>query len=100
MGILLGAEATQSRSALSELVEANLIEASLDLPDERYSMHDLVRDMSREKMSGEDPEELLKARTALLVAYRARSVLSRKVLEPDRPPYGCMTRTSLKRSQP
>ena len=90
IGILLGAEATQSRSALSELVEANLIEASLDLTDERYSMHDLVRDMSREKMSAEDPEELLKVRTALLVAYRDRSVLSRKILEPDRPPYGRM----------
>jgi tetratricopeptide (TPR) repeat protein/pimeloyl-ACP methyl ester carboxylesterase len=90
IGILLGAEASRSRSALSDMVEANIIEASLDLPDERYSMHDLIRDMSREKMSAEDPEELMKVRTALFKAYRDRSVLSRKVLEPDRPPYGSM----------
>src|ERR1700735_477136 len=90
VGILLGTTAIRSRSALSELVESNLLDASSDPPDERYTMHDLVRDMSREKMSAEDPEELLKVKTALFKAYRDRAVLSRKILEPDRPPYGSM----------
>jgi tetratricopeptide (TPR) repeat protein len=49
--------------------------------------------MSREKMSTDDPEDLMRVRVALLQAYRDRAVLSRKILEPDRPPYGSMDPT-------
>lgn len=88
--ILLRAGTVRSRSALAELIEANLIEASPEAVDERYTMHDLVRDMSREKMSAENPEGSQEVKIALLRAYRNRAVLSRRVLEPDRPPYGSM----------
>lgn len=89
-GTLLMTSGTRSRSALAELIEANLIDASSDLADERYSMHDLVSDMSRERMSAEDSAASMEVRIALLQAYRQRAVLCRKVLEPDRPPYGTL----------
>jgi tetratricopeptide (TPR) repeat protein/pimeloyl-ACP methyl ester carboxylesterase len=90
IGILLGSDPVRSRSALSELIEANLLEPTADLLQDRYFMHDLVRDMSREGISAEDPDDLRSTRRAVLLAYRDRAVLSRKVLELDRPPYGTM----------
>src|SRR6202012_18545 len=51
IGILLGSDPVRSRSALSELIEANLLEPTADLLQDRYSMHDLVRDVSREQLS-------------------------------------------------
>jgi tetratricopeptide (TPR) repeat protein/pimeloyl-ACP methyl ester carboxylesterase len=90
VGILLESDQVRARSALSELIEANLLEPTADLLQDRYFMHDLVRDMSREKVSAEDPNNLRSTKRAVLLAYRDRAVLSRKVLELDRPPYGTM----------
>lgn len=85
--ILLEARGDHSRLALDELLEANLLDSPSGTDEERYFIHDLVRDMSNE-MLPEDARDVLRVRTALLQEYKDRVVLCRKVLEPDRPPHG------------
>ena len=84
--VALDGAAVNPTKALDELVEVNLIDPTVD---GRFDIHDLVVDFARERIAVEGGQEEMPVVTELLInSYASRARECRRILEPERPPFG------------